>query len=79
MLSDCFTLIQAIKTWPTLNEKLRNRYFICAAVMVFTFLFVFVILKPTPDIEEFLVKEELSKLSDAQKQALQMPSALQES
>ena len=65
-------LVQAIKQWPTLNEKVRNRYFICAAVMVFAFFFIFIILKPTPDIEEFAVKKEFAQLSEQARQQMNL-------
>ena len=64
ILAACFGLlylIDAIKSWRTMNDRLRNRYFICAAVMVFAFLFIFVILKPTPDVGEFAVKRALDQ------------------
>ena len=50
LLAACFGflyLLEAVKRWPKMSERLRNQYFICAAVMVLTFLFLFIILKPT--------------------------------
>ncbi len=64
ILAACFGLlylVEAIKFWPQLSQPLRNRYFICAAVMVFTFLFLVIILKPTPDVGEFVVKRALAQ------------------
>jgi hypothetical protein len=75
LLAGCFGLlylIEAIKRWPTFDDKLRNRYFICAAVMVATFLLVFIVVKPTPDIEEFAVKKEFAQLSEQVKQQMNL-------
>jgi hypothetical protein len=41
------------------------RYQICAAVMALTFLFIVVILKPTPDVEEFVMKKRFDRLPPA--------------
>src|SRR5271157_1565019 len=79
ILAACFGLlflIAAMKSWPSLSVPVRNRYFICAAVMVLTFLFLFVILKPTPDIEEFIEKRKFAELSESAKQQIQFPSPL---
>src|ERR1022692_1637321 len=46
-------LMDAFKDWPTLSEKVRRNYAYCIAAVVFTFLFLFIILKPTPDVGEF--------------------------
>lgn len=70
ILAACFGLlylVEAIKSWPQLNVRLRNRYFICAAVLTFTFLFLVVILKPTPDVGEFAVKKALAEAPEAVK------------
>ncbi len=67
ILAACFGLlylIDAIKSWRTMSDRQRNRYFICAAVMVFAFLFIFVILKPTPDVGEFAVKRALDQATE---------------
>jgi len=68
ILAGCFGLvylIEAIQSWRTLEERVRNRFVICAGVMVLCFLFVFVILKPTSDVEEFALKEVLAELPPA--------------
>ena len=44
--------------------------------MVLTFIFLFIVLKPAPDNEEFIIKRQLEQLSDAAKQQLQLPSPL---
>jgi hypothetical protein len=75
LLAACFGLLylmEAIKVWPALDENVRNHYFICAAVMVFTFLLIFIILKPTPDIEEFALKNEFAHLSEQARQQMNL-------
>ena len=54
-------LIDGIKSWATLEERVRRRYVLCVGAMVITFLFLFVILKPTPDVEEFVLKKDPAK------------------
>lgn len=49
-------LIEAAGEWSNLPGKVRRRYFLCIAAMVVTFAFLYVILKPTPDVSEFVVK-----------------------
>ncbi len=72
ILAGCFGLMylfEASKSWSQLSGRLRNRYFICAVVMVFTFLFLVVILKPTPDVGEFATKRALDAAPEAIKAA----------
>jgi hypothetical protein len=64
ILAGCFGLlylIEPIKSWGTLPEKLRTRYFVCGALIILTFMFLFLILKPTPDVGEFAAKDEWAK------------------
>jgi hypothetical protein len=67
-------LIVAIKQWPAFDDRLRNRYFICVAVLVFMFLFVFVVLKPPGDTEEFVMKRQMAGLPEAVKEQIHMPT-----
>jgi len=46
-------LIEAIRAWRELDTGVKRRYAICVAVLAMTFVFVAVILKPTPDVQEF--------------------------
>ncbi len=65
ILAGCFGLaylIEAIRAWRTLEQGVQTRYKICVAVMALTFLFIGIILKPTPDVEEFAVKKALGEL-----------------
>ena len=66
ILAGCFGLaylIEAVRSWRTLEQGVRTRYHICVAVMTLAFLFIFVIVKPTPDVGEFALKKEIAKLS----------------
>ena len=70
ILAACFGLLyllEATKGWPTFDSTLRNRYFVCIAMLGLTFLFLFVVLKPAPDNAEFALKHQLAQLSDALK------------
>lgn len=65
ILAGCFGLaylIEAVRSWPTLEAGVRTRYQICVAVMALTFLFLFVILKPTPDIDVFVRNKQIAQL-----------------
>lgn len=46
-------LIEAIKVWSKLDQSLRNRYVFCVGAMLLTFLCLFFILQPDPDVLEF--------------------------
>jgi hypothetical protein len=69
-------LLEAVKSWRTLEAPVRNRYVISVAAMALTFLFLFIILKPTPDIEEFVMKKRFEKMPLAVQ--AQYPSALRQ-
>src|SRR5579862_7839650 len=65
ILAGCFGLaylIDAYKAWPTLDAQVRKRYWICTVLMAVTFVFIAIILKPTPDIEEFALKKQVAQL-----------------
>jgi hypothetical protein len=55
-------LLEAIKSWRTFDRSLRNRYVISVAVMALVFLFLFVILKPTPDVEDIAIKMKSAEI-----------------
>ncbi len=54
-------LVDASKVWTTFEPSVRRRYWICITVMAATFIFLFFILKPTPDVGEFAPKDEWTK------------------
>jgi hypothetical protein len=60
-------LIDAIKGWSALGDRVRGRYVFCVAAMAITFIFLFLILKPSPDVEDVVAKmhsAQMPKLSD---------------
>lgn len=79
ILAACFGLLyllEARKSWSTFDQRLRNRYFICAAVIVCSFIFLGIVLKPTADIEEFAVKKEVAQLPDSVKHQMKLATPL---
>lgn len=67
ILAGCFGLAYLIDAWKardTLDAQVRKRYWICIAVMAATFLLIAIILKPTPDVEEFAMKRLIPKVTD---------------
>ena len=79
ILAGCFGLaylIEAVRSWRTLEAGVRTRYQICVAVMALTFLFLFIVLKPPPDVEVFAAKKEIAQLP-ADVQAQINPSMVQ--
>ena len=66
ILAGCFGLaylIEAVRAWRTLEGPVRTRHQICGVVMALTFLFLFIILKPTPDVEVIASNKEIAQLS----------------
>jgi hypothetical protein len=59
-------LLDAYRSWGTLDVRVRKRYWICIGVMTLTFAFIVLILKPTPDVGEF-----------AKRKMEQMPASIQ--
>jgi hypothetical protein len=54
-------LIEAIRSWPGLDVKVRRRYTICTAVLALAFVFLIVILKPTADVQEFATQNGMTQ------------------
>jgi hypothetical protein len=63
-------LLEAVQSWRNLDQPLRNRYIISVTMMMLMFVFLFVILKPTPDVGELHQRNDLSLLGP-------MPTAAQ--
>ena len=66
VLAGCFGLlylIEAMRGWSKLDCSSPGRYVICAVAIVMTFAFLFVILRPTPDVAEFALKNDLARLA----------------
>ena len=77
ILAGCLSLAYLVDAWKEremFDAATRRRYWICIAVMAAVFVFIVMILKPTPDIEEFAVKHEFAQMTAAQR--AQFPSAL---
>lgn len=54
-------LLDAIRGWSELSGPVKRRYWICSAVMAAVFLFIVVILWPTPDVGEFVKKRTMDQ------------------
>jgi hypothetical protein len=77
VLAGCFGLfylLNGVRRRSSLSSAVRRQYLVCAVIVALTFLFLFIILKPTPDVEEFVMKKEFAQMSDAMKQQIQMPT-----
>ncbi len=67
VLAGCFGLaylIEAFPSWRALDSRIRTRYWICAGVMVVTFVFVYFVVKPAPDSLEIVRKPGLFHLPE---------------
>jgi hypothetical protein len=76
ILAGCLGLVylmDACRSWETLDARVKRRYQISIAFMVVTFAFVVLILKPTPDVGEFN-KAKLEQQQPASIKALQPTS-----
>ena len=75
ILAGCFgvaCLVEANANWKLFDDRLKRRYYACVAIMAATFLFVAIILKPSPDVEEFAMKKEVADI--ARSLNVQMPT-----
>jgi hypothetical protein len=43
--------LRVLKVWPTLNQGARRRFVLCVGAMLMTLVFLFIVLKPPPDVE----------------------------
>lgn len=67
ILAGCLGLayfFEAQRQWSAFDKAVQRKYWSCAALLACIFLFLFKILKPTPDVEEFALKQELARLPD---------------
>jgi hypothetical protein len=46
-------LLEAVKKWKVLPLPVRRSYAICIAIIALAFIFTFLIVKPTPDVDKF--------------------------
>ncbi len=66
ILAGCFGaayLAEAWNGWSLYDERVKRKYYLCLAVMGIVFLFVALILRPTPDVEEFATKGQMEELA----------------
>jgi hypothetical protein len=56
-------LINAALLWTRVERTLRQTYRVCSLAMVSVFAFVFAIVKPSPDVEEVVLKKQLAQAS----------------
>lgn len=54
-------LVEAFSSWSELAGKVKRRYAASAAILALTFVFLIVILKPTPDVQEFATQSGLTQ------------------
>jgi hypothetical protein len=54
-------LSEVMKRWAALDKAVHRKQVICLAVMACTFVFLFVILKPTPDVEEIALQRQFAQ------------------
>lgn len=52
-LGFCY-LLEARKVWGELGAAVRRKYFYCVAAMMLTFVFVYIVVRQTPDVAVFL-------------------------
>jgi hypothetical protein len=64
ILAGCLGLVflmDAYRARGRLDARVRRKYWICVGVMAAVFVFIVIILKPTPDVGEFAKKDLLAK------------------
>jgi len=79
ILAGCLGLVYVLDAYrerAKLDARVRRKYWICIGVMAAVFVFIVLILKPTPDIEEFALKREFAQLSPEAQAQLQVPTVL---
>ena len=62
-------LAEALKQWRVMDNSLRKKYLACVTAMACTFIFLFLILKPTPDVEVIAHQKALAAAPEAVKAA----------
>jgi hypothetical protein len=70
ILAGCLGLVYVLDAYRArerLDVRVRRRYWICIGVMAAVFAFIVVILRPTPDVAEFAMKESLDQMPAAMK------------
>ena len=79
ILAGCFGLVYVLDAYRArerLDARVKRKYWICVGVMAAVFVFIVLILKPTPDIEEFVLKKQFAALPADARAQLHIPTAL---
>src|SRR5262249_55470474 len=58
-------LMDAYRARATLDARVKRHYWICIGLMAAVFVFIVLILKPTPDVGEFAKRDAISKMPAA--------------
>lgn len=58
-------LLEAIKQWRVMDSHLRKKYLVCVTALACTFVFLFLILKPTPDVEVIAQQKALASAPES--------------
>ena len=77
ILAGCLGLVyvmDAYRARKTFDARVRRKFWICIGVMVAVFVFVVLVVKPTPDVEELAVKRELAQLSPDEQARIHLPN-----
>jgi len=53
-------LVEAARNWKTMERRVQRKYYFCIVLVMCTLLFLFFILKPTPDVEEIALKNQIA-------------------
>jgi hypothetical protein len=81
ILAGCLALaylLEAVRSRSSLDGSVKRRYAICAVVLALTFTFLIVILKPTPDVQEFATKNGVpQQIAMLQAKAVTIPMKLE--
>jgi len=68
ILAGCLGLIYVLDAYRArerLDARVRRKYWICIGVMAAVFVFVVLILKPTPDVGEFVKKQAFDRMPES--------------
>ena len=70
LLAACLGLgyfTETVKSWPTLAHRVRKLFACCVVAMLGAFFLLFLVLKPTADVEEFAPKKIETQLAESEK------------
>lgn len=71
-------LIEALGSWSQLDSVVKRRYAICTVILALTFAFLILILKPTPDVQEFATQTGVTQqVAALQAGAVTIPTKLE--